>query len=159
MENIYRKPKPIQMQSWKPWSNGYIYNKTPKPKVQWSLQMKGWKDCKRIRRVSVRLCHQAMSEATSIKTHQHNYLNKNWTRTTAVDMVKWTRENPRPQPYMKNSRQLRNADLLTGGKTAFTREENTNWLIIKLLIWDTSFLYVGTQCFPLRTAFNVLHRF
>lgn len=36
-----------------------------------------------------------MSEATPMKSHQHNCLNISWTRTTAINMSEWTGEIPR----------------------------------------------------------------
>ena len=57
--------------------NRYIYNLTPTPKAQGSLKKRRQKDCKSRKNLEfcVRLCLLGMSEATPIKSHQHNCLN------------------------------------------------------------------------------------
>lgn len=83
-----------------PSPSGYIYNTTLAPKA-WVKR--GWKDCKsqRIREFAVRLYVLVVSEATPIKSHQHDcpkVKKDSSSRHSKVDGRKPTR----PQPYTKN---------------------------------------------------------
>ena len=76
--------------------NGYIYKTIPTPKAQ-EIVHKRWKDCKsqKAREFAVRLYLLVISEATPIKSHQHDCLNMSWTRMAAMHMPNWTEKSPR----------------------------------------------------------------
>ena len=85
----YRKPQPSKLQRIRdhvvPSPRWYIDNTAPAHKAHGSLQKKGWKICKSWRKgiFAVRLCLLEMSEKlTCMKFHQHDCLNRTWTRMT-----------------------------------------------------------------------------
>lgn len=60
--------------------------------------------------LAVRLCLLEISEATLIKSHQHNYLNMTCTQTTLTDMLTWKGETREDPTLDKNLNKLRNAE-------------------------------------------------
>lgn len=73
-----------------------------------------------------------MAEGTPIRSHQHDDLKMNRTRT-AVDMLKWTMES-------LGARTAGKSGILRVEERVFSREEHRNWLFdIK---WSTLKTYI-----------------
>ena len=76
-----------------------------------------------IKELVVGLYLLAISEATPIKSHQHNYVNMSYIRTT-IDMPMWIGEWPQGHNPTKTS--MGNQGTLKVGEIAFPKEEHTN---------------------------------
>lgn len=123
------KLQPINIQSCKPSSNGYIYNTLPPtPKAQGMLWKREWKDCKshRIREFAVRLHPLATSEATPIKSYQQDCPNESWTRMTPMSMPSHTGKSP--QGLNPMCRTTGHWGKLGAREAILPRREHTNWL-------------------------------
>lgn len=110
-----------------PTPDGYIYKTLVTPKAQGALRKRGWKDCKnqRTRQLAMRWRLLRVSEATPIKSRQHNSkceLSKNnYKRHAKVD-------GEGPWGLNPTWRSTGNQGTIRTGETGFLREEHTNWL-------------------------------
>lgn len=77
MEGDHYRTHEDQFRVVEPSRNGCTYKTPPACKAQEALWKRGRKDCESqgIGEFLVRLCLLDRSEATSVKTHQHDYLN------------------------------------------------------------------------------------
>lgn len=76
------------------WITTYI--NIPIREVQRTFQKMGQKDhrSQKIKKFDVRLYLLVISEVMPIKSHEHECLNMDWTRTTPTDLPKWKLESP-----------------------------------------------------------------
>lgn len=114
-ETKYRKPQPVQMNTWGDQFQQTQLQNTLAPKARETLQKKRWRYYKsqRTREFAVSLCLLVMSEFILLNFHQPDQLNMSWTSQQQKTSQSGWGKATRPRPYTKNYRQPRKAERKT----------------------------------------------
>lgn len=107
-------------------SSGCIYNKTPTPPAQGSLQKRGRSD--RRARGSGICCGAVLllSSVIPTKSHQRGCLHTSGTRTASMGMPEWTGKTKKPEPCTQNYKQLRN---FVSQRSGLPQRRENQWVI------------------------------
>lgn len=122
----------------------------------WIIAEEGQKDGKTqgIMEFAVRLCLLVMPDTTSIKPHQHDWINVSWTRLTPMEMPKWTGKS-----LNSIQRTMHNWGMLGVEEMVFPREKHTNWLLSNAQPWKHSYKehYMGWTDYIFRNLYVDIH--